>query len=146
MHTLETIIGCGVSEWNLSSGILIKPLNNSDGNGDKSEKSKVQEDLKEIMDQPCSSTFDTDAKQKRNPLHDFFVDEVKLVRKLLNIVRADMDLPSFDDNEVRQFIFHVLTRKRIVYPLSHRAHNHFVANSLVLAFILQLQFVHLSFV
>jgi len=99
---------------NVSTDILIKPFSNSNENSNKLEKSKVQEDLKEIMNQQCFSTFtcDTDDKQKRNPLQDFFVDEIKFIRRLLNIVRADMDASSFDDNEVKQIIlFHNLILK-----------------------------------
>jgi len=89
---------------NVCLDILIKPLSNSNENNNKSEKSKVQEDLKEIMNQQCFSACDTNTKQKRNPLQDFFVDEIKLTRKLLNIIHADMDASCFDDNEVKQVI------------------------------------------
>ncbi|KAL0104886.1 hypothetical protein PUN28_016497 [Cardiocondyla obscurior] len=82
--------------------ILMKPVNNDDGTSDKLEKSKIQQDLKEIMER-CSSTFTCDTggitEQKRNPLQDFFIDEVDLTKKLLHIVQADMTSPTFDDNE-----------------------------------------------
>jgi len=84
----------------------MKPFNNSEGNSNKLEKSKVQQDLKKVMDRQCSLTYDstisTISEQKRNPLQDFFIDELDLTRKLLNVVRADMDASSFQDNEVRQ--------------------------------------------
>jgi len=84
----------------------MKPFSNSDGTNDKLEKSKVQQDLKEIMERQYSLTFTHDtsviSERKGNPLQDFFIDEIDLTKKLLHIVRTDMDAPSFDDNEVRQ--------------------------------------------
>lgn len=82
----------------------MKPLSNNEGISDNSEKSKVQHDLKEIMERQCSLTFTGDAgatsERKGNPLQDFFIDELDLTKKLSQIVRTDMDAPSFDDNEV----------------------------------------------
>lgn len=84
----------------------MKPFSNSKGNSDKLEKSKIQQDLKEVMDRQCSSTFTCDtgaiSERKGNPLQDFFIDEIDLTKKLLHIVRTDMDASSFEDNEVRQ--------------------------------------------
>lgn len=87
----------------------MKPFNSSERNSNKVEQSKIQQDLKEVLDRQCSltSTCNTSAEQKRNPLQDFFVDEVELTRKLLHIVRTDLDALSFDDDEVR-------TRKKII--------------------------------
>jgi len=83
----------------------MKPFNNSEGNSNKLEKSKVQHDLKIVMDQQCSLTFTCDtgtiSERKGNPLQDFFIDEVDLTKKLLHIVQTDMDASSFEDNEVR---------------------------------------------
>jgi len=114
---------------NVCLDILIKPFNNSDKNSNKLEKSKVQEDLKEIMNQQCFSTFtcDTDNKQKRNPLQDFFVDEIKLTKRLLNIIRADMDTSSFDDNEVKQIIlfYNLIFKIRYFFVI----YNHFTIKS-----------------
>lgn len=84
----------------------MKPFSNNDGTSDKLERSKVQQDLKEIMERQCSLTFTRDtgvvSERKGNPLQDFFIDEIDLMKKLLDIVQTDMDAPSFDDNEVRQ--------------------------------------------
>lgn len=83
----------------------MKHLSGNEGSSDKVEKSRVQQDLKEIIDRQCSSTFayDTDAvrENKRDPLQDFFVDEIDHIKKLLNVVRTDMDTLSFEDNDVR---------------------------------------------
>ncbi|XP_032668403.1 cytoplasmic dynein 2 heavy chain 1 [Odontomachus brunneus] len=84
-------------------GILMKHLSGNEGSSDKVEKSRVQQDLKEIIDRQCSSTFtyDTGAvrENKRDPLQDFFVDEIDHIKKLLNVVRTDMDMLSFEDSE-----------------------------------------------
>lgn len=80
----------------------MKPFKNNEGNSNKLEKSKIEQDLKKVMDRQCSLTFTYDtSEQKRNPLQDFFIDEIDLTRKLLNIVRTDIDASSFEDNEVR---------------------------------------------
>lgn len=84
----------------------MKPFSNSEGNSDKLEKSKIQQDLKEVMDRQSHVTFTCDtgaiSERKGNPLQDFFIDEIDLTKKLLHIVRTDMDALSFEDNEVRQ--------------------------------------------
>ncbi|XP_071561821.1 cytoplasmic dynein 2 heavy chain 1 [Temnothorax nylanderi] len=90
-------------------GILMKSFSNSEGTSDKLEKSKVQQDLKEIMERQCSLTFTCDtgaiSERKGNPLQDFFIDEIDLTKKLLHIVQTDMDTPSFDDNETPKHWF-----------------------------------------
>ncbi|XP_029665147.1 cytoplasmic dynein 2 heavy chain 1 [Formica exsecta] len=87
-------------------GILMKPFKNSEGNSNKLEKSKIEQDLKKVMDRQCSLTFTYDtSEQKRNPLQDFFIDEIDLTRKLLNIVRTDIDVSSFEDNETPEYWF-----------------------------------------
>jgi len=84
----------------------MKPFNNSEGNSNKLEKSKVQQDLKEVMDRQFSLTFTCDSgaisERKGNPLQDFFIDEIDLTKKLLHIVQIDMDTSTFEINEVRQ--------------------------------------------
>lgn len=82
----------------------MKPFSSNEGSGDKLEKSKVRQDLKEVMDRQCSLTGDTGttSERKGNPLQDFFIDEIELTKKLLHIVRTDIDASSFEDNEVRQ--------------------------------------------
>lgn len=82
----------------------MKPFKNGEGNGNKLETSKVQQDLKEVLDRQCSLTCDTSviSEQKRNPLQEFFADEIDLTRKLLHIVRTDLDASSFEDDEVRR--------------------------------------------
>ncbi|KMQ91499.1 cytoplasmic dynein 2 heavy chain 1-like protein [Lasius niger] len=88
-------------------GILMKPFKNGEGNSNKLEKSKVQQDLKEVLDRQCSLTCDTSviSEQKRNPLQEFFADEVDLTRKLLHIVRTDLDASSFEDDETPEHWF-----------------------------------------
>lgn len=89
----------------------MKHLSGNEGSSDKIEKLRVQQDLKEIIDRQCSSTFtyDTGAvrENKRDPLQDFFVDEIDHMKTLLNVVRMDMDALSFDDNEVRHRLFFI---------------------------------------
>ncbi|XP_018402903.1 PREDICTED: cytoplasmic dynein 2 heavy chain 1 [Cyphomyrmex costatus] len=84
-------------------GILMKPFNNSEENSNKLEKSRVQHDLKVVMERQCSLTFTCDtgaiSERKGNPLQDFFIDEIDLTKKLLHIVQTDMDASSFEDNE-----------------------------------------------
>lgn len=89
----------------------MKHLSNDEGSRDKAEKSRVQQDLKEIIDRQCSSTFTYDTggvrENKRDPLQDFFVDEIDHMKKLLNVIRTDMDVLSFEDNEVLGKLFFV---------------------------------------
>ncbi|KAL6266424.1 hypothetical protein P5V15_003274 [Pogonomyrmex californicus] len=84
-------------------GILMKPFSNSVRNSDRLEKSKVQQDLKEVIDRQCSLTFTCDtgaiSEQKGNPLQDFFIDEIDLAKKLLHTVKTDMNASSFEDDE-----------------------------------------------
>lgn len=84
----------------------MKPFSNVEGNANQLDKSKVQQDLKEVMERQCSLTFTGDAgtmnEGKGNPLQDFFIDEIDLTKKLLHVIRADMDASSFENNEVRQ--------------------------------------------
>ncbi|EFN76217.1 Cytoplasmic dynein 2 heavy chain 1 [Harpegnathos saltator] len=83
-------------------GILMKHLSGNEGSS-KVEKPRVQQDLKEIIDRQCSSTFTyetgTVRENKRDPLQDFFVDEIDHMKKLLNVIRADMNALSFEDSE-----------------------------------------------
>lgn len=75
---------------------------NSEGNNNKLEKSKIQ-DIKDIVDQQfatLSSDIVSINEPKQNPLQNFFLDEINLMKKLLNIIRADMDMSFFEDNEV----------------------------------------------
>jgi len=87
----------------------MKPFNNNEGNSNKLEKSKVQQDLKEVIDRQFSLTFTCDtgamSERKENPLQDFFIDEIDLTKKLLHIVQTDMDTSTFEINEVRQDSF-----------------------------------------
>nr|XP_012219219.1 PREDICTED: cytoplasmic dynein 2 heavy chain 1 [Linepithema humile] len=81
-------------------GILMKSFSNSKENSNKLEKSKVKENLKELMDRQSSVTFTYDSGgQKKNSLQDFFMDEIDHTKKLLNIVQTDIDASSFENNE-----------------------------------------------
>lgn len=90
----------------------MKFLNRQERSGKKSrENSKVQRDMRELVERQCSQNFASDAisGQKRNPLQDFFIDEINLTRKLLNIVQTDINASSFeDDGEVRQIVFSLI--------------------------------------
>lgn len=87
----------------------MKHSSSQEGNNDKLEQSKVRQDLKEVTDRQGTVTFTRDAGAagdgKRNPLQEFFVDEIIFTIKLLNDVRTDMDETSFDDSEVRRIDF-----------------------------------------
>lgn len=84
----------------------MKPFGKSEGTSDKLEKSKVQQDLRELMERQGSLKFMSDtgagSERKGNLLQDFFIDEVDLTKKLLHIIQTDMNAPSFEDNEVRR--------------------------------------------
>lgn len=85
----------------------MKPFGKSEGTSDKLEKSKVQQELKEIMERQGSlklTQSDTGAgsERKGNLLQDFFIDEIDLTKKLLHIIQTDMDASSFESNEVRE--------------------------------------------
>lgn len=86
----------------------MKPFGKSEGTSDKLEKSKVQQDLKEIMERRGSlkltSGKGAGSERKGNLLRDFFSDEVDLTKKLLHIIQTDMDVPSFEGNEVSQIL------------------------------------------
>jgi len=86
--------------------ILMKSFSSSEESSNKLEKSKVKENLKEVMDRQCSITFTYDSGgQRQNSLQDFFMDEIDHAKKLLDIVRTDMDASFFENNEVRLFSF-----------------------------------------
>lgn len=82
----------------------MKAFSNSKENSFKLEKSKIKENLKEVMDRQSSMTFTYDSGgQKKSSLQDFFMDEIDHAKKLLNIVQTDIDASSFENNEVRLF-------------------------------------------
>ncbi|XP_020293197.1 cytoplasmic dynein 2 heavy chain 1 [Pseudomyrmex gracilis] len=82
--------------------ISAKFFSSKERSGKKSEKSKVQRELKELVERQCSQTIASDAtsEQTRNPLQDFFVDEINLTRKLMNVVQTNVDASSFENGEI----------------------------------------------
>ncbi|XP_076621618.1 dynein cytoplasmic heavy chain beethoven [Colletes latitarsis] len=91
----------GAAEAALShlKGVLIK-VSGSDERSKKTE-SQVQRDLKELIDRNGfifgSSSIETD--RKKNTLERFFVDEMNLTKKTLNLVRVDVDILHFEDSK-----------------------------------------------
>lgn len=87
----------------------MKSFSNSEENSNKPEKSKVKENLKEVMDRQCFITFTHDSNgQKKNSLQDFFMDEIDHTKKLLDTIQTDIDALSFESNEVRQIVFNLI--------------------------------------
>lgn len=100
----------------------MRHVGGNEGSSDKVEKSRVQQELKEIIDRQCSSTFTCDTgavrENKKNPLQDFFVDEIDHIKQLLNVVRTDMDTLSFEDNEVRVIILNLILNYTLNYTFT----------------------------
>ncbi|KZC10148.1 Cytoplasmic dynein 2 heavy chain 1 [Dufourea novaeangliae] len=82
-------------------GVLIKVSSNDGKNGSKKTESKVYRDLKELIERH-SSIFALPAMGSggiKNPLERFFVDELNLTKKTLNLIQADVDSLRFEDSK-----------------------------------------------
>ncbi|XP_076748967.1 dynein cytoplasmic heavy chain beethoven [Xylocopa sonorina] len=82
-------------------GVLIK-ASSSDEKSNKKVESKVQKDLKELLDRHGSifgSSAITESFGGKNPLESFFIDELNLTKRTLNLVRADVEASRFEDTK-----------------------------------------------
>lgn len=64
---------------------------------------KIQRDLKELIDRNGSIFGSSKVEQEKdkNPLKNFFIDEMNLTRKTLNLIRVDVESTRFEDNKVK---------------------------------------------
>lgn len=89
----------------MSIGVLIR-VSDNDKNKKKTE-TKIQRDLKELIDRhgsmfTSSATVEQDG--NKNSLKSFFIDEMNLTKKTLNLIRVDVETLRFEDNVVTNFI------------------------------------------
>lgn len=77
------------------------------GNDEKNSKKmemKIQRDLKELIDRNGSifgSSKVEQEKKNKNPLKNFFIDEMNLTKKTLNLIRVDVESARFEDTKVK---------------------------------------------
>lgn len=76
------------------------------GNDETSKKteSKIQKDLKELIDRNGAifgSSPTMECNGNKTPLERFFIDEMNLTKKTLNLVRVDVDNLRFEDSKVK---------------------------------------------
>ncbi|XP_029051229.2 cytoplasmic dynein 2 heavy chain 1 [Osmia bicornis bicornis] len=80
-------------------GVLIK-ASISDEKSNRKTESRIQRDLKELIDRHGSifgsSIIEGDG---NNQLQRFFIDEMKLTKRTLNLIRADVDSLRFEDSK-----------------------------------------------
>lgn len=64
---------------------------------------KIQRDLKELIDRNGSifGSSKVEQEKNKNPLKNFFIDEMNLTRKTLNLIRVDVESTRFEDNKVK---------------------------------------------
>ncbi|XP_078052127.1 dynein cytoplasmic heavy chain beethoven [Augochlora pura] len=93
----------GAAEAALSrlKGVLLKVSVSDERNHNRKIESKIQRDLKDLMERH-SSVFALPPMRSggiKNPLERFFVDELNLTKKTLNLIRADVDSQRFEDSK-----------------------------------------------
>lgn len=76
---------------------------------------KIQRDLKELIDRNGSifGSSKVEQEKNKNPLKNFFIDEMNLTRKTLNLIRVDVESTRFEDNKVKNLI--VLSNNYLKY-------------------------------
>ena len=76
----------------------------NDDRGSKKTETKIQRDLKELIDRHVSifgsSTAMEQHRGSNNPLQSFFVDEMSLTKRTLNLIRADVETSRLEDAKV----------------------------------------------
>lgn len=90
-----------MNKINESIGVLIKASINDEKNNRKTE-SRIQRDLKELIDRHGSifgSSINIEG-DGNNQLQSFFIDEMRLTKRILNLIRADVDSLRFEDSKV----------------------------------------------
>lgn len=87
----------------MSAGILIKASVSNDKSSKKTE-TKIQRDLKELIDRHISifgSSRTSERNENKNPLENFFIDEINLTKKTLNVIRVDVENLRLEDTKVQ---------------------------------------------
>ncbi|XP_050496495.1 cytoplasmic dynein 2 heavy chain 1 [Bombus huntii] len=82
-------------------GILIKTSVSNDKSSKKTE-TKIQRDLKELIDRHISifgSSTTSEHNENKNPLENFFIDEINLTKKTLNVIRVDVENLRLEDTK-----------------------------------------------
>ena len=76
----------------------------NDDKRDKKTETKIQRDLKELIDRHVSifgsSTTTEQHGGNNNPLQNFFVDEMNLTKRTLNLIRADVETSRLENAKV----------------------------------------------
>lgn len=87
----------------MSAGILIKASVSNDKSSKQTE-TKIQRDLKELIDRHISifgSSTTSEHDENKNPLENFFIDEINLTKKTLNAIRVDVENLRLEDTKVQ---------------------------------------------
>ncbi|CAK9809936.1 Cytoplasmic dynein 2 heavy chain 1 [Anthophora quadrimaculata] len=82
-------------------GVLIR-VSDSDDKSKKKIEAKIQNDLKDLIDRHSSifgSSVNLVNDGNKNPLQSFFIDEMNLTKKMLNIVRDDVENQRLRDSK-----------------------------------------------
>lgn len=90
------------------------------GNDDKNSKKmemKIQRDLKELIDRNGSifGSSKVEQEKNKNPLKNFFIDEMNLTKKTLNLIRVDMESARFEDSKVKYKLNLLLSNNYLKY-------------------------------
>lgn len=90
------------------------------GNDDKNSKKmemKIQRDLKELIDRNGSifGSSKVEQEKNKNPLKNFFIDEMNLTKKTLNLIRVDMESARFEDTKVKYKLNLLLSNNYLKY-------------------------------
>lgn len=71
-------------------------------------ETKIQRDLKELIDRHISifgSSTTSEHNENKNPLENFFIDEINLTKKTLNVIRVDVENLRLEDTKVQTNFF-----------------------------------------
>lgn len=95
------------------------------GNDDKNSKKmemKIQRDLKELIDRNGSifGSSKVEQEKNKNPLKNFFIDEMNLTKKTLNLIRVDMESTRFEDTKVKYKLNLLLSNNYLKYFFIHK--------------------------
>ncbi|XP_017764042.1 PREDICTED: cytoplasmic dynein 2 heavy chain 1 [Eufriesea mexicana] len=83
-------------------GVLIRVSDNNDKSRKKTE-TKIQRDLKELIDRHSlmfTSSATVEQSGNKNPLESFFIDEMNLTKKTLNLIRIDVEALRLENNKI----------------------------------------------
>lgn len=78
---------------------------------------KIQRDLKELIDRNGSifGSSKVEQEKNKNPLKNFFIDEMNLTKKTLNLIRVDMESARFEDSKVKYKLNLLLSNNYLKY-------------------------------